>query len=240
MSSIGAMLSDLRQMGVVPWALYALDRALDRLSKGRARLWSFRFFAQPVPSADLVNTPSSGKSRFAVLEPGEIPASLFGRPSGAIEERFRGGSTCIAALNGNELSGFMWLQFGALRERLVACDFEPLPANLTCWDYDLEVLPRYRLGRTFARLWDEAFRVLRKRGVQATVSWIAFSNVASRRAHERMGARQVGWLVVLDLFGFKFAAQSTAPFVMFSPAGHRLRIRVDITKHLPALAAEND
>lgn len=120
----------------------------------------------------------------------------------------------------------MWLHFGRLRERMFACDFEALPVGRACWDYDFEIMPRYRLGRTFARLWDEAFRILRQRGIANTVSWIHYANLTSRRAHERMGARQAGWLFLLDVAGFKIALQSNKPYVRLARPSRRLRVTV--------------
>jgi hypothetical protein len=246
MRRLATLGADVRSMGALGWSIYAADRLLDRLTGGRARLWAFRFYAQPVPDEPLL-PPARGVSKMVVgvIEASDVAPELFERPKGAIEERFEDGSLCIAARDGQRLAGFMWLRFGVLRERLLACDFEPLPAGLTCWDYDFEVLPRYRLGRTFARLWDEGFRLLRARGVRESVSWIAFSNLASQRAHERMGARRVGWLVVLDAFGYKLAAQSGGPRLRgrprlrFAGRSERLHVPVDTRNDSAHSVAKN-
>ena len=222
MRRLQALRADIRQMGALGWVTYAADRFLDRLTSGRSRLWAFRFYAQPVPARPLLAPAKGTKLRIGVVRLGEVDPDRFERPAGAVEERFAQGSTCVAALDGEELAGFMWLHFGKLRERLLACDFEPFPAGRTCWDYDFEVFPRFRLGRTFARLWDETYRVLRERGVESSVSWISFSNRASQRAHERMGAQAVGWLIVLEVYGYKLAAQSDAPFVRWASRDRRL------------------
>lgn len=224
--------TDIRAMGPGGWALYLADRALDRISSGRMRLWSFRFYAQAVPPEPLLSSKGNTKLRIGAVSPDAIDPALFGRPPGAIAQRFQAGSVCVAALDGPCLAGFMWLHFGRLQERLLECDFEPLPAGQTCWDYDLEVAPRYRLGRTFARLWDEANRLLRDRGVAASVSWVTSWNRASQRAHERMGARRVGWLGVVELFGFKLAVHSAAPHVRWASPKRRLYIPVDVSTFL--------
>ncbi len=237
MPRLKGLRADIRRMGVVGWMLYAADRLLDRATRGHARLWAFRFYAQPVPTRPMLSPSASKKLRVGRLAPDEIDPLRFERPAGAIEERFAAGSTCIAALDAQELAGFMWLHFGTLQERLVACDFEPIPTGQTCWDYDFEVLPRFRLGRTFARLWDEAYKLLRDRGVAASVSWIAFPNLASQRAHARMGAQRVGWLIVLDVYGYKFSAQSNRPFARITPPTRRLHVQVNVTlpiAHSPA------
>ena len=218
---------DIRGMGGMGWTLYASDRLLDRVSRGRVRLWAFRFFAQPVPARSMLSHSGKTKLRISPINAGDIRSECFNRPAGAVEERFLDGSTCIAAVDGEELAGFMWLHFGRLQERLLACDFEPFPRGRTCWDYDLEVLPRFRLGRTFARLWDEAYKLLREHNVEASVSWIAFSNRSSQRAHERMGARPVGWLIAFEMYGWKLAIQSAWPFIHLALPRQRIHVRVN-------------
>src|SRR5690606_38254268 len=121
-------------------------------------------------------------------------------------------------------------------ERMFDCDFEGLPAGRTCWDYDLAIAPQYRLGRTFVRLWDETFRVLRERGVTNTGSWIHYANRTSRRSHERMGAIPVGWLILLDIFGFKGMLTSSRPFLRF--AGPEKRIYAPV--HAPAVNPDSE
>lgn len=233
MTSFGGIRDDIRAMGKLGWFLHAFDRALRKLTCNHARLWSFRFYAQPVSGQRMLPPATGTKIVVRTLEPAEIDAEQFERPPGVIERRFEDGSVCIAALDRGSLAGFMWLHFGQLRERLLDCDFEAVPSGRSCWDYDFEIKPKYRLGRTFARLWDEAHQLLRDRGIEASVSWIAFSNQGSQRAHERMGARRVGWLIVFELRGIKLALSSIAPYLHAAGRGHRLYFPVDAT---PVLA----
>lgn len=228
MNRLRALRADLRAMGSTGWLLYVADRLLARASHDRARLWCFLFYVQPVSQRALLPPASDPTLRIARIEPDEVEAAAFKRPAGAIEERFASGSICIAARRGDELQGFMWLHSGVMRERLVACDFEALPGETACWDYDFEVFPAHRLGRTFVRLWDEAHRILRARGIKSTVSWISYTNLASRRSHERMGARQKGWLIVLDMFDRKFAVCSSRPCVRIAGAGKRFYFPVRV------------
>lgn len=217
-------------MGLLGWAFYAGDRALSRLSNAHVRLWCFLFYTQPVPRAGSVPAARTDPGlEIGPIAEGQIAAEAFERPPGAIERRFADGSVCIAARKKGRLLGFLWLHFGRLQERLVACDFEALPAELACWDYDVEVLPQYRLGRTFARLWDAAHALLRERGIRSTVSWVLLSNTPSRRSHERLGARPIGWLVVLDIWDRKIAITSSTPIFRFAGKGKRIHLplRVD-------------
>lgn len=222
---IARICADLRQMGGVGWLFYAIDRALERTSRGKIRLWAFKFLSQPVPAAPML-APARGAMTIREIGTADLDHDLFERPAGAVEERFASGSRCIAACDQDRLAGYMWLHRGALRERLVACDFEALPNDRAWWDYDFEVMPKYRLGRTFARLWDVAFALMREHGVAHSVSWILWSNMASVRAHERMGARRVGWLVLLDAFDLKIGLQSSAPWVRLAGPGRRLHVGI--------------
>ena len=234
MTKLEEFRADIRAMGLAGWFLYGVDRALNRISRGRMRLWAFWFYAQTIPPRPLLVANRSGKIQVGPLADGAIDLALFDRPPGAIEERFAAGSVCIAVIDGEKLAGFMWLHFGKFREYMLECDFEPLPPALACWDFDLEISPEYRLGRTFARLWDEANRLLRERGVAVSVSWVKVGNLASQRAHQRMGALRLGWLAVLDLFGLKLAARSAWPFMAIALPGRRLSIQVDASSVLAA------
>lgn len=218
--------SEAREMGWLGWTAYALDRTLARISRGKMRLWALAFYVQPVPRKPMLAPARNAKLRVGLVCAGELPASAFMRPPAAIDSRFREGSVCVAARSDGNLAGYMWLHSGRLRERMFACDFEALPTGRACWDYDFEIFPRYRLARTFARLWDEAFRLLRERGIENTVSWIHCSNLPSRRAHERMGAHQAGWLILLDIFGYRFGLQSNTPFLRFAGPSRRLHVTV--------------
>lgn len=207
-----AFLNDIRRIGLLGWLAYAVDRALSSLSAGRVRLTSLWFYAQPVHLIPTVASRESDRIEVRVVAQEDIPESAYGRPPGAVPERFSQGSICIAAVNGPELAGFMWLEFESLRERLVRCDFVPTPRGKTCWDFDFFVVPKYRLGRTFGRLWSHAKAYLAERGVETTLSWIAFDNAPSQRAHERMGARRVGWAVILTAGALQLVVTSNRPY----------------------------
>ena len=165
---------------------------------------------------------ASGSMSVGVLEPGEVAEEQFGRPAGVINARFAERCVCIGAKTaGGELAGFLWLSFEPVRELLVRCVFVPEPYGVSSWDFDVFVAPRYRLGRTFSRLWDEAFDYLRRRGVRTTISWIEWGNAPSKRAHARMGAVPVGWAVFLRAFGSQIAVSSGFPYLHVSRGKNR-------------------
>jgi len=206
-----AFLNDIRSIGWLGWLAYAADRALSSVSARRIRLTSLWFYAQPVCQIPTIASRETDHIEVRVVTQDDIPEAAYGRPPGAVTERFVHGSICIAATNGTELAGFMWLEFKKLRERLVRCDFVPAPCGKACWDFDFFVEPKYRLGRTFGRLWSHAKAHLEERGVETTLSWIAFDNAPSQRAHERMGARRAGWAVILTAWALQIVVTSARP-----------------------------
>ncbi|MDT3680106.1 MAG: GNAT family N-acetyltransferase [Burkholderiaceae bacterium] len=223
MKSIAA---DIRAMGSAGWMVYETDRALGLLSRGRAGLHVLRFYAQPVPEKELVPRRANDSFLIHAVSRDTVPESAFQRPSGAIAQRFDDGSTCIAALKGDELAGFMWLQPGILRERIVRCRFHALPSTRVEWDYDFYIHPRHRLGRLFARLWDTAFLHLRERGIVATVSWVHLHNRPSSNAHARLGATPIGWAMFVVMFGHQVMITSMRPKFAYSRPGRTLDLFV--------------
>lgn len=213
---IRALAYDIRNIGFAGWFAYVIDRSLSLISRGAIRFTALWFYAQPVEQISTIKRRDEDRIRTELAGPGQVPDASFGRPLGAIPERFEQGSTCIAAFNGDQLAGFMWLQFESLRERLVRCDFVPLPQGRASWDFDVFVAPPFRMGRTFGRLWSHAKSYLQERGIETTLSWVAFDNMASRRAHERMGARRVGWALILTVGKAQLLLASTSPYIHFS------------------------
>ena len=90
------------------------------------------------------------------------------------------------------LAGFLWLASGIYEEDEVRCRYQLANPTETVWDFDVYVEPRFRLGRTFARLWDAANEDLRQRCIRWSISRISAFNPASLAAHARLGALPLG------------------------------------------------
>lgn len=224
---------DIRRMGGAGWLVYAIDRALGRLTGGRAGLCLLRFYLQPVPASSLLPPRPGDPVSVGPIAADRVPEAAFDRPEGAVAQRFADGSTCIAALKGDELLGFMWLQPACLRERIVRCSMHVSPADRVVWDYDFYIAPRYRLGRLFARLWDAAGAHLREGGIEATVSWVHLGNRASAQAHARLGARSIGAAMFVRLFGRQLMLTSLRPWFAWSAPGRTPNLYVDVGNRLP-------
>jgi hypothetical protein len=222
------LLGELKRLGFIGSIAYYVPRVVSRISRGRCKIFPIAFYAQPVGTMRLVREEANTGVTVAPLSPTTLSEATFGRPEGVIAERFLSGQICIAAVKDTVLMGFIWISTGALKERLVRCEFEPFPIGAVAWDYDIYIVPRYRLGRTFARLWDGAREYMRQRGFKASVSWIELSNVGSIRAHLRIGARRVGWAVFVTAWDAQVTFCSVPPFFHWSsPGGRPARLRVD-------------
>lgn len=219
-------------MGSLGWLFYATDRAVGRLSGGRIGILALRFYLQPLPKERLVAVQENDPVRVGPISPAALDLSAFGRPIDAIQERFEAGSICIAARREDELLGFMWLQEGTLKERLVRCHMRVEPFSRAVWDYDFFIQPRYRLGRLFGRLWDAASASLRDQGVEATISWIRLENRASEQAHTRLGARRIGWTFFLNAFGRQAMITSFAPYLAYAGSHGTMSLNIDVTNWL--------
>lgn len=208
--------SEFRELGVAGALVYFLDRALARLLGGNSSLLALRYYLQPLPKDRIVAIRENDPVRVGPISEAYIDPSAFGRPIDAIHERFREGSICIAAIRNEELLGFMWLQRGVLKERLVRCDMQLKPESRVMWDYDFFIQPRHRMGRLFGKLWDGAAETLRTEGVEATVSWIRVGNLVSEQAHSRLGAKRIGWAVFLTIRGRQTMISSFKPYLSFA------------------------
>lgn len=222
------LLNELRRLGWVGSFAYYVPRFVSVVTAGRCKIFPIAFYAQPVRSQSLLRDSADNGITVGVLSPESVPEPSFGRPEGVIPERFESGHTCIGVIKDSDLQGFMWLSTGPVHERRVRCVFEPNPPGRAAWDYDVFVAPRHRFGRTFARLWDGAWKYLDAQGYKTTLSWIELSNVDSVRAHTRLGAQKVGWAVFVVAWSTQLTISSCRPYVHWSPPGGKpVRLRVD-------------
>src|SRR5436190_16699511 len=183
--------STVAMMGAGNASLYALSRVLTAVFGARVRIVKYYFAAQPVSAA----TGADASGSFA-LQWASCDSPLFSqveRPPKVIAARFAMGARCLAAtVNGSELAGFLWFVIGPYDEDEVRARFIPLPPGKASWDFDVTVMPRFRMGRLFSYLWPRASGELAGQGVTHSVSRISAFNPVSIASHKRLGARIVG------------------------------------------------
>jgi hypothetical protein len=204
----------VRQIGWLDAGWYGLALLLAALTRGRCKLYKYRIVAQAVGAGSLC------RGRGEAIEVRRLTdASAFGhefrRRPYVIAERYAQGAQCLAAYRAGQLLGFLWLTFGAYQEDEVRARFVPASAQ-ACWDFDVQVFGEHQLGLAFPRLWDEANRMLRERGVRWSCSRISAFNAASRSAHKRIGAVALGSAVFVCWGRWQGMVSTLAPWCHLS------------------------
>lgn len=180
--------------------LYLADRVLDRASGGRARVVKYHVVAQPIGRAGAYAVlRDDGRTRIEPAPPSHPCVADFPRPPAVVARRYRDGAQCLVATVGAAFAGFLWWQSHRYDEDEVRCRYELADAARSVWDFDVHVEPRWRLGRTLARLWAEADRRLAAQGIEWSFSRISAFNRASLAAHSRLGARRCASAVFVVL-----------------------------------------
>lgn len=145
--------------------------------------------------------------------------------------RFEQGAFCLGAFRKNQLVGWIWLRRQAHPEDEVRCTYELARPAESAFDFDLVVLPAYRLGIGFAAVWDGANAYLTEQGVRYSYSRLTRFNLASRRSHARLGCKRVAGAVFLKAWGLELMVATLAPFVALtwrSDQRTRLRLKPDV------------
>lgn len=205
--------SAISSLGFTNGMLYLLGRAMQSLSGGHWRLIRYYLVAQPVPNPFVpVCRPSESDKVFEITLPNPI-LEHFPRPRAVIEGRFEKKHVCLAASNKQEFSGFLWFARGSYDEDEVHCRFVLAAPDSTVWDFDVHVEPRFRLGRTFARLWDAANERFSFSGIEWSMSRISAFNKQSIQSHSRMGTRRLHALTFVCLGRLQIGLMSCRPYL---------------------------
>jgi hypothetical protein len=138
------------------------------------------------------------------------------RPASTLASRFAQGARCLVAAKQDELAGFLWFVTGPYEEDEVRARFVPGPAGAAAWDFDVLVMPQYRMGRLFSYLWARANAELAARGVRHTMSRISAFNAASLASHKRLGASIVGSALFVCVGRLQLMRSSLRPGWHFS------------------------
>lgn len=185
-----------RELGLRVGVLYAADQMLSRIWRG-FRLFAYDFVAQPVPENPLLPATHAQWVRFSEVRPGAPELDLMPPAADVRQARFDQGARCIVVYQKNRFVGYAWFSFACHAEDEIRCDYVLEEPEQSAFDFDVYVFPPYRMGRAFAAVWHAANSFLAAGGVRHTFSRISAINLASSRAHARMGARLIGRCVCL-------------------------------------------
>lgn len=206
----------LRELGWFNSSLYALNRFMVMVSKGRLRLYRYYLTAQPVAKTPLLSPGRGKKVEIRLINKQDSIAQQFPRPDTVIQARFEQGARCLAAFRQEQFIGFLWLLLGSYQEDEVRARFTPFPTGQAAWDFDVYVAPDFRFGLTFPRLWDEANRILSENGVRWSCSRISAFNAGSLASHARLGTLSLGSAIFFCAGRWQITLASIFPYFHLS------------------------
>lgn len=195
--------------------LYSIHVILSRCIH-RAGLYKYYLVAQPVGKKPNLPPHRGHSVQVRLVTEEDWAVKEFPRPQAAIRGRYQQGAICLGAFNNNSFVGYLWLILGSYDEDEVRCRFILRPLGEVAWDFDVYVQPEYRSSLVFARLWDEANRYLRERGVHWTLSRVSAFNRMSRDSHRRLGAIEVGSALFLAVGRRQLMLSTCRPYLHIS------------------------
>ena len=223
-SLIERLRGPFREFGFGVGLLYMVDRLLLAVSP-RCGLYVYELMAQAVTGKPLLPAGLARNLRFAEISAGHPDIDLMPARVEIKAQRFDQGARCLGVYRQDELIGYVWFCRDRYDEDEVRCRYELAEPATSVFDFDLVVMPKHRMGIGFVAVWDAANRFLTAQGVRHTFSRMTRFNLASRRAHARLGARCVARASVLRLGLIELLVATVAPYVACSWGG-RVRLRL--------------
>jgi hypothetical protein len=208
-----AIRSAFAQFGPGSGLLYLFGRTLQRFSGGRAKIVRYHFVAQPVPTSPLAAMRPSAKTRVRLVTREDPVVAHFPRPRGVLQRRFDSGAECLVIESDGEFAGFLWLAYRSYDEDEVRCRYRLAHPESSAWDYDVYIVPRFRIGRSFARLWTAANAHLSGQGIKWSISRISAFNPDSLAAHRALGIRPIGTATFICLGPLQLSFFASAPYL---------------------------
>lgn len=206
------IMGPFREFGWIAGGVYALDRVLRAMSPG-LRLYFYEFMAQPIKTLPKLPQSLLKNLSFGEITPGcEELRHMPARPE-IISSRFNQGAICLGAYYKGVLSAYIWFCFQRYAEDEAHCTYELAEPETTVFDFDLYVLPEYRMGIAFPGLWYGAGKYLEGRGIRYTCSRMTRFNLASRNAHLRMGSKRIGQAIFFQAWRVQLLLATIPPFL---------------------------
>jgi hypothetical protein len=211
---LNKLLGPFREFGPAG-AIYGLDRVLRRIHP-HLGLVMYDLMAQPITDKPLLPAGLARNLSFRELaaDSSEV-AAMAARPE-IKAQRFAQGATALGVFRKDTLLGYVWFCTGRYVEDEVRCVYVMQHPEVAVFDFDLVVVPESRMGLGFAALWHCANQYLTARGVRTSYSRVTRFNVASRLAHQRLGARRFGTALFLQVASVEVMLASVQPYVSFS------------------------
>lgn len=215
-SALARIQTLVARLGLQNACWYLAGRVLSRATGNRARIHRYLLTCQKVPERALLPERRGRDIDIVQVERDSEQRRSFPRPAHILEFRYAQDVLCFAAYKNDEFVGYIWLCLHAFDEDEVRCTFLPLPEGRAAWDFDVYVVPQFRNGIGFLKLWDHAYRYLRERDVRWTMSRISAFNAESIASHQRMGATVVASATFIVLGNWQCVVSNVRPFLHFS------------------------
>lgn len=214
-----------RELGPINTIWYLVAKLVRRLGLGR--VYRYSLFAQPV-HAHAMTPARKTNIEFRFVEQSEYIYAWFPRPVETIRIRYKRGARCLVAFKGGIAIGCIWMIDGEYIEDELFCRYVLSPKNRTIWDFDVYLLPEYRFGRTFSRLWDTTELLLAEEGRHWCLSRIDVFNTNSIRAHQRRGAVNIGEIACVRTGSIQLFLSTVSPYVHITYRDRSMP-RIDVT-----------
>jgi len=189
---------------------------MQAVSGGRACLIRYYVVAQPVPKPFVPICRLSETEKVYEAGPEDALVGFFPRPREVIASRFERGHVCLLAAKNDTFAGFLWFARERYDEDEVHCRFVLTEPESCVWDYDVHVEPHFRMGRTFARLWDAANQRFADSGIEWSCSRISTFNRQSLQSHQRLGIHKMHTLTFICVGLFQVSLLSCKPYIRLS------------------------
>ena len=206
-----------REFGVGAGVLYLIDRLLRRISP-RLALYAYEFMAQPISAGPQLPANLTKSLSFQDIDENHTDTKRMPVRPDVLAARFAQGARCLGAYRKGELLGYMWWCSGVYEEDEVRCTYALADRGHAVFDFDFYVFPEYRMGIAFLAVWHGANEVLHARGITCTFSRMTRFNLASRRAHTRLGARCIGRALFVQVANLQAMLSDIRPYISLSLA----------------------
>lgn len=206
--------------GVRDGTLYLMHRLLRRVSS-RCGLFVYDVTAQSVTAKPLLPERWARNLRCAEIPQGHPDIAAMPARDEIKLQRFAQGAICLGVYRDDQLLGYIWYCFGGYDEDEVRFHYELTDRRRTVFDFDLYILPEYRMGIGFAAVLHFANQYLLSKGVDYSFSRLTRFNLASRRSHSHIGLATVASTYCLQLGPLEIVVSSISPYVAMT--GSKLR-----------------
>jgi hypothetical protein len=126
------------------------------------------------------------------------------------EWRYRQGAVCLGAYRAEQLVGVAWIAKHQFLEDEVRAAYHV--AQDSVWDFGMEVLPAFRGSRAVLAVLAALAQGMREAGAVRSISRIADHNLASLRAHEKLGCKRLGRAMIIRVLGLQLTVSKLIGF----------------------------